>query len=211
MDPFIAALSFEDDGDLGLCVEAGAAFQKDQSQLVDYDAPYFEKYIQYEGSEVSEQINAGRVAFVKKHFGDDFLLDIGIGSGEFIKKRLSTWGMDVNPVAIRWLLARNLWANDIETFHAVTMWDVIEHCPKPGDYFDRMRYGSYLFTSIPIFKDIRLVRESKHYRPNEHLYYWTEKGFVAWMARHGFRHLETQDFEIQAGRDSILSFAFRKV
>ena len=38
-----------------------------------------------------------------------------------------------------------------------------------------------------------------------------ELGFVAWMALHSFELLERQDFETRAGRDSILSFAFRKV
>lgn len=210
MDRYLASLPSEDDGDLALCLEHGAAYQKDQTTLVDYDAAYFAKYVVYEGQEVAERINAGRVGMVQKHYGDGIALDIGIGSGEFIKKRGQTWGMDVNPVAIRWLLARNLWADDIETFYAVTMWDVIEHCPLPGDYFSRMRAGCYLFTSIPIFQDLRRIRESKHYRPNEHLYHFTEAGFVCWMDQHGFDFRERHDFEIAAGREAILSFAFRK-
>lgn len=210
MDRFLAALPSTDDGDLVLCLEDGAAYQKDQEQLAEYDRAYFDKYVGYEGQKVSGQINAGRISFVKRHYGDGLVLDIGIGSGEFIKKRGHTYGLDVNPVAVRWLLARNLWADDIETFHAFTAWDVIEHIPTPGDYFGRMRAGAFLFTSIPIFADLKRIRESKHYRPGEHLMYFTDQGFIAWMAQHGFRFLECHDFETRAGRDSILSFAFRK-
>ena len=54
------------------------------------------------------------------------------------------------------------------------------------------------------------IRDSKHYRPGEHLYYFTELGFAQWMARHGFELLEVSNFETKAGRDSILSFAFRR-
>ena len=56
--------------------------------------------------------------------------------------------------------------------------------------------------------DLNKIRESKHYRPGEHLLYWTEKGFVDWMFEKGFRFLEKRTFEIQAGREDILSFAF---
>lgn len=210
MDQFLAALPSEDDGDLALCTQHGAAYQKDQSTLVPYDTAYFQKYVKYEGAEIGERINAGRLGFVSDHFGDGLALDIGIGSGEFVRKRQFTYGLDVNPEAIRWLLQRSLFANDIETFHAITMWDVIEHVPTPAEYFSRMRYGAMLFTSVPMFKDLRRIRESKHYRPSEHLYYFTEEGFISWMKCHGFKHLETRDFESQAGRDSILSFAFRK-
>lgn len=210
MDQFIAALPSTDDGDLALCLEHGAAYQKDQSALVPYDDAYFNKCAGYEGQEICERINAGRVALVGKHYGNGLALDIGIGSGEFIRKRQFTYGVDVNPAGIRWLLRNGLYADDVETFHCFTLWDVIEHLRTPAEYFDRMPIGSYLFTSIPIFKDLRRIRESKHYRPFEHLYYWTEEGFIQWMKLHGFKHLETQDFESQAGRDSILSFAFHK-
>jgi hypothetical protein len=210
MDKFLSALPSEDDRDLALCLGHGAAYQKDQSVIVEYDAAYFNKCAGYEGQEIAEKINAGRVAIVNKHYGNGVALDIGIGSGEFIKRRQFTYGMDVNPAAIRWLLHRGLWADDVESFRAMTMWDVIEHVPTPADYFDRMRLGSYLFTSIPIFKDLRRIRESKHYRPNEHLLYFTELGFINWMKSHGFKLLDVQDFESKAGRDSILSFAFQK-
>jgi len=61
---------------------------------------------------------------------------------------------------------------------------------------------------FPIFPDLTAIRASKHYRPGEHLYYFTEDGLVRWMALHGFLLRERNDFETRAGRDSILSFAF---
>jgi hypothetical protein len=211
MDRFMVSLSAIEDHDLMLCLKDGIAYQRDQSELVEYNGSYFDKCASYRGQEIANKLNAGRIAFVRKHYGNGSVLDIGIGSGEFLQHRPGTYGMDVNPVAIRWLLQNNLWADDIETFHAFTAWDVIEHVPTPGHYFDRMRVGAYLFASLPIFPDLRRIRESKHYRPGEHLFYFTECGFVDWMMWHGFTHLETQDFETQAGRDSILSFAFRRL
>lgn len=210
MDAIISALAFTEDWDLRLCPEKGIAYQHDHSTLVDYDAAYFSKYCAYEGSEVSNRINAGRVALVNKYTLGT-VVDIGIGSGEFIKHRHLTWGYDVNPEAWRWLQANRLWADELHSFDGYSMFDVIEHVPTPLDYFQHMKPGAYLFTSIPVYEDITKVRSSKHYRPNEHLYHFARHGFVWWMAKHGFAVLEVQDFETKAGRDSILSYAFWKV
>lgn len=211
MDRFAAWVPGQEDGDLMLLPEQGMAYQRDQSQLVAYDDAYFQKCAGYEGQEIAEKINAGRIAMVDRHYGPGPLVDIGIGSGEFIRKRLWTYGVDVNPMAQRYLVNRGIWAYELRDFGAFTFWDVIEHLPDPTEYFGRIKDGSFLFTSIPIFEDLKRIRESKHYRPNEHLYYWTEAGFVAWMWLHRFELLERSDFETKAGRESILSFAFRRV
>lgn len=211
MDRFAAWVPGQDDGDLVLLPDQGMAYQRDQSQLVAYDEAYFQKCAGYEGQEIAEKINAGRIAMVQRHYGSWPLVDIGIGSGEFIRKRSYTYGVDVNPVAQRWLVQHSLWAYDLMHFDAFTFWDVLEHLPDATEYFGKIRDGSYLFTSLPIFDDLTRIRESKHYRPGEHLYYWTEAGFVDWMWLHRFALSEVSDFETRAGRESILSFAFRRV
>lgn len=209
MDPHMAGFASEADGDLMICARAGCAYQADMSLSVPYDAAYFDKYVGYEGSEIAVKLNSGRVAFVNSFAGDDtYVLDIGIGCGEFIKSRPKTFGTDVNEKAIAWLKANGKWAESLWAFQAFTFWDVLEHVRRPNDYFRQMTIGSQVFVSMPIFSDIRRVRESKHYRPNEHYFYFTESGFVDWMAMYGFKLLATSDFESVAGREDILSFAF---
>ncbi len=208
MDKFMTSRHAVDDGDLMLNHALGWAYQKDQSQIVSYDDEYYNKCVSYEGKAVAQKINAGRIAFVQKHFGDGLAVDVGIGSGEFIKNRPNTYGQDINPVAIEWLKRNDLWARYLSDFEALTFWDVIEHVPTPADYFGKVSDGAYLFTSLPIFEDLSQIRASKHYRPGEHLYYFTEPGFVCWMGMHGFQLLERQTFEMDAGRENIYSFAF---
>jgi hypothetical protein len=199
------------DADLLLLLDAGMAYQIDQTVTVPYDGEYFNKCAAYEGQAIANAINAGRAALVARHYGDGLLLDVGVGSGEFVKTRPNTLGYDVNPVAIKWLKEMRRWRDIAWTqWPACTFWDVIEHVQVPEEYFVNMRSGAYLFTSLPIFGDLTRIRESKHYRPNEHLYYWTQEGFVRWMAWHGFSLLDVDDFETRAGREAILSFAFRK-
>lgn len=214
MDTLIASFPAVADGDLMLALDHGVAWQADMDRAVEvpYDAAYFDKYVGYEGTEIARAINAGRVAMVNKYAGRaGDVIDVGIGSGEFIRSRWGvTKGHDVNPKAIAWLKDRGLWADDLRDAGAVSFWDVLEHVREPDGYLDQLRRGALFFTCLPIFDDLMRIRESKHYRPNEHFYYWTEEGFVAWMNGKGFDILDRDDFETRAGRESILSFTFRK-
>lgn len=209
MDRFIASLPAQSDGDLMLCHDYGIAYQADRTNLVSYDAAYYDKCAGYEGQAIANKINAGRVAFVAKHYAGT-VVDVGIGSGEFIKTRGNTYGHDVNPAGIEWLKRNDLWVERLSGFGAVTMWDVIEHCEDPQIYLQQIGLHGFLFVSLPIVYGLTAIRASKHYRPGEHLTYWTADGFISWMDRHGFLLLEQSDFEIEAGRESIYSFALKR-
>lgn len=210
MDRFIAEFVAEQDDDLMLAHRDGVAWQKDMSYRV--DVPYYEKCYGYAGSDIAVKINRARRDFVNRFVSDDFeVLDIGVGSGEFIEWRKRTWGYDVDPKAVAWLKANNKWCEHFSWFRAFTFWDVIEHLPDPEDlYFKYMFSGTRLFTCLPIFDDLHRIRESKHYRPGEHFYYFTARGFIAWMKLHRFELIGRAAFECEAGRDSILTFAFER-
>lgn len=209
MDQHIASFGGVADGDLVFCREQGVAYQADMSRPIDYGQAYFDMYVGYGGSATEIRLNAARRRIVDHYAGyKTFVLDIGIGSGAFLASRPMTFGYDVNPVAKHWLGSRDLYRDDFENFRAFTFWDVLEHIPRPADYFDRMADGSLLFTSMPIFAGLDEVRKSKHYKPNEHFYYFTRDGFVNWMALHGFVLLEHNTDETAAGRESIGTFAF---
>lgn len=193
------------------CDGYGVSYQADRSHLVTYDADYFGKCSSYDGLPIADVINAGRIALVAKHFGWGRVVDVGIGSGEFIRRRGNTFGVDVNPAARAWLVSEGLWADDLDGFSAFTFWDVIEHVDAPEDYLQHIPVGGWAFFSLPIFEDLERVRESRHYRPGEHLQYFTAFGLMYWMTMHGFAIRDWQTFETEAGRDSIGSFAFQRV
>lgn len=212
MDGLIKRFDAVRDDDLMLCLARGVAYQRDmKSARVSYDDSYFDCYAKLEGQEIARKLNAGRVEIVNKHVGPDtWVLDVGVGSGEFIKNRRNTLGHDVNKKAIVWLRENHLWSQSLEGFPAYTFWDVLEHVDVPNNYFKRMADGCLLFTSLPTFEDLNRVRESRHYKPGEHLYYFTEEGFIDWMSRYRFRLLERSRFETDAGRDGITSFVFKR-
>lgn len=212
MDKLVKRWAAEKDGDL--MISRGVAYQRDMSLRADPGVNaegnnYFDHYAKMDGGEIGKKIHAGRVAMVNNYAGSACpVLDVGIGSGEFIRSRPNTFGIDVNPKAQQWLKSKGLAAAGFDGFKAFTFWDVLEHVENPDSYFKQMEQGSFLFTSLPIFDDLSKVRESKHYKPGEHLYYWTEQGFADWMAEYRFRCLERSTFESDAGRESIGSFAF---
>lgn len=211
MDRIVREFDAIENRDLMLCLSHGVAWQKDMTHRVAYDAAYFNKCAAYEDQTIARALNGARIALVDKHVGANTqVLDIGIGSGEFIRKRPNTRGFDINPAALQWLRKHRLYSAEFAGFWAFTFWDVLEHVEDPEVYFRHMTAGSWVFASLPIFNDMTRIRESKHYRPGEHLYYWTESGFVNWMREHGFDLADCNDYETQAGRESIVSFAFHR-
>ena len=207
MDRYLRELCTIADGDLTLGQHW--AYQTDMTVTAAYDQTYWDKCAGYEDGDIGRAITRGRVQFVDRHCLN-WVCDVGIGSGQFVRARSFTHGTDVNPKALEWLEASGRLAKDVSKYPALTFWDVLEHIPTPADYLNKVPVGGYVFTSVPIFADMTRIRESRHYRPGEHLYYFTEPGLIAWMAMHGFRCLEVADFETRAGRDSILSFAFQR-
>lgn len=189
----------------------GIAVQKDKTKSIPYDEDYFERYVGYEGTSIAILLNESRVAITEKYCKGP-LLDIGIGSGEFIKSsNLKVYGFDINPLGVKWLKSRDLYINPYENKMPICgwiFWDSLEHFAEPQDILTLVEPGEHVFISIPIFHDILLVKEWKHYRPNEHFYYFTTYGLIDYMKQSGFILLEFNDAETRAGRQDILTFVF---
>lgn len=197
--------------DLMMC--EGVIYQKDMTQSVRYDVDYFEKYIKYEDTNISLKLNECRTTLTESYCS--CILDIGIGSGEFIKKsKIKVFGYDINPHGVQWLQERSLFVDPYkempENIQGISLWDTLEHIPEPHLLWQTLRSGQYVFVSIPIFQDLHAVKENKHFRPNEHYYYFSFSGFITYMKDSGFNFIESNNNETQAGREGIWTFAFVK-
>lgn len=153
-----------------------------------------------------------RVDFVARHYRGQ-LVDIGIGSGAFIELRRklgkTTYGHDVNPVALEWLDKRGLLIDPyLFPQDAISCWDVLEHIADFRSLLASAR--AWVFLSIPLFRDAEHVLASKHFRPNEHFWYFTLKGLIYAFSLLGFDMVEHNTKEIEIGREDIHNFAFHR-
>lgn len=227
MDRVIKQVESDDiGGGLRWCEAFGVAFQEDQSRSVAYDAAYFEKHRSYEGTPINDAVNLARLRMVRTINPSGKVLDVGIGCGTFLNvvelhQVAGGFGVhggyDVNPSAIEWLRQREWFVDPYrQELPAApitwTLWDVLEHLPNPHEILDRVRVGDSLCLTVPIFHDLRReVFGSKHYRPDEHYYYFTPAGLIRWMWAYRFQLVESNTAEQSAGRESVASFSFVKV
>jgi len=179
-----------------------------------YDDKYFNEYVRMEHTEVGECLNKFRTEWVDS-YTQGLVLDVGIGSGSFIKRRGNCVGYDVCPKALYLLQRKDLFFNPYNgvglwnKIEAVTFFDTLEHIEWPELIFDNI--GSQLiFVTIPIFRDAEHVASSKHFKKEEHYLYFTEQGFIDYMANYGFKLIEKRDDESGCGREDIKSYALRR-
>ena len=216
MDEYIATLPYTEDGPLNIC--KGIAYQRDMSKSVPYKDDYFNKYIRYEDNEIGKKINACRLDLIEKHCPYKSVLDVGIGSGQMIKmakkRKIMLYGYDINPVGVNWLKEHGKFydiSRSLKELTGICFFDSLEHIPNPGAILKKLNYWTYVFMSIPIIKDFNKLREWKHYRPDEHYYYFTQEGLFEYMEAHNCVYIAKSDCEIKAGRDDIYTYIWRRV
>jgi len=214
MDKFIANLPHERIGELNICSRFGIAYQRDMRNSVPYDKAYFDKYAKYEITPIARRLHIARTQVVGEFCAGEKILDIGIGCGTFISRatNFDVLGYDINPAAITWLEKHKCYhaiEKGLDQFTGITCWDVLEHMREPGEILGKLKPGQYLFIAIPIFPDFENITQDKHYRPNEHYYYFTERGLLSWLRQYRLKHIKTTEREQWAGRYNIKTYVMR--
>lgn len=195
--------------------EIGVGYYPVEEGTKPYDSEYFARYQRQADTDIGRKLMDARVYFVARHYPRGPVVDVGIGSGAFIDARDAwgedlTFGYDVNPNALDWLEMRAAYLNVYrQRVEVITLWDVLEHIAD----FPRLlaNVTTWAFVSIPIFRDCDHVLRSKHYRKDEHCFYFTADGLIGVMRDLGFECIEQNDMETQLGREDIGSFAFRRI
>lgn len=174
-----------------------------------YDEEYFARYQAMADTEMGRELTSSRIKLVARHYSGP-LLDVGIGAGQFVEARPNTRGYDVNPAGVEWLTQRGLWANLYgDRYPALSFWDSLEHIDRPDIAVGKAE--RWVFVSVPIFTGAEHVIRSRHFRKDEHIWYWTHDGLVNWFAEQGFYLVEVNQFETDIGRDGIGSYAFARL
>lgn len=171
-----------------------------------YDASYFDKYVSYEHTDIGHDLNIARQTLAAKYPHDE-LLDIGIGSGIFIRDLENAYGYDINPKAVEYLKSVDQWLEP-RAIDMMTFWDSLEHIPHPEELLQLIK--KYAIISTPIYTDKEHVLRSKHFRPDEHCWYFTIHGMIYFMEKQGFDCVEYNRIESDLGREDIGTFVFAR-
>jgi len=178
----------------------------------DCKTEYFNEYQNLEGSGVCDEINRIRVDMVQQFIGNAMLLDFGIGAGTFIQSRGPgiTKGYDRDGAGVEWLMKNGCWLDPYgqQQISHISFWDAFEHLEHPEVLLRKVT--GFVFMSLPIFVDCDHVLQSKHFKPNEHFWYFTAWGLEAWMKQHGFSCRFADNPETRAGREDVGSFVFER-
>lgn len=174
-----------------------------------YDAAYFDKYRRYADTEMGRAITQARVDLVRRHMGGGTVCDVGIGCGAFVEAAQCA-GYDINPAGVAWLNERAAYRDPYaQDFDALTFWDALEHIPDVALMLTNAR--RWVFASLPIVPGDGPPNVGwKHWRKDEHCWYFTAAGFIRWMSGHGFDLVEANRAETALGREDIMSFALER-
>lgn len=96
-----------------------------------------------------------------------------------------------------------------ERYDLVTMWDVIEHIPDLDVLKDIFAKTSYVAMAVPILPEGKSLKEWKHYKPGEHLHYFTVRLLDEIMACYGFNKIKEGSPE-GVLREDIVSVLYAK-
>lgn len=177
-----------------------------------YDKSYFDKYTTYESQEIGKEINNARVKLIQRYqTKDDHAgVDIGIGCGTFINSVGNWLGYDVNQTGIDYLKNTNryfdIYTDNNPNVSSFSFWDSFEHI-KDLDKISNI-LPSHIFISIPIFSDLSHILKSKHFRKDEHYWYFTDTSLITYFSLYGYECVETNKMESELGREDIETFVF---
>jgi len=167
---------------------------------------FFDEYRAKDMTDMGRQLVERRLALLRQYVSSgDEVIDVGIGGGAFVTACFGARGLDVDPKAIEWLKERELQATLADDPKAMTFWDSFEHIADPHALL-RAYKPSYVVMSIPLFSGKESALVSKHYKPGEHIWYFTFHGLLDYMDP--YRCVHVSKMEELLGREEISTLVF---
>lgn len=190
------------------CPERGMGFHPREPMSYEHD--YWEKYLVMDDTPLGDALTAARKELVDFYYSGP-IVDVGIGGGKFVRSMDDRgFGFDVNTDAINWLMANNRFCDPYASnVDCISCWDSLEHICHPEALINQV--NQWVFVSLPIFENPNTITQSKHYRPGEHIWYWSDFGLTKWFKELGFQLVEKNNMETDLGREAISTYVFRRI
>lgn len=155
-----------------------------------YNQAYRDETERKASSRLGKRIYEARWEFINRHCDGGTLLDYGCGTGAFhscAPVEYDATGWDVNP---------DSGFHDpitLDSFDILTMWDSMEHMDSPLAPIVRFR-PEFVFISTPNAEDTDLswFESWRHFKPIEHLFYFTPKTLTMSMRSIGYKLLRVE-------------------
>jgi hypothetical protein len=172
---------------------------------MNYDLDYWEKMLR-QNSGTAEQISNIRWDFVKPA-NANMVLDFGSGVGwfrAFRPKNVTVFSHDIANCPQTGI------PKDFVSCDLVCLWDVLEHIPD-FSVIDRFLISAkFVAVSLPIVGKETDVLHWKHFKPLEHLHYFTKETLDALFGKWLFSPIKSGMPECPPRKD-ILSVLYKRI
>ncbi len=183
-----------------------------------YDATYFERWGSVDDPSENPVRTMKRITYgvvldaIRQHVTGGALLDVGCALGYLVEAALDrdfdALGLDRNTHAVRWAaerLGERVSAGELDAtafpgrrFDVVTLTDVLEHVPDPGELLarcrERLTASGVLALLLPNAGSAtrRLFGNHWPHYVAEHLYHFRPDNLSRYLGEHGFEVLEAR-------------------
>lgn len=168
-----------------------------------YDLDYYENMLRIY-SESAGYICGVRWEFISE-LAPKVVLDYGCGVGWFRAYRpegVEVYTYDIGPAPQTGL--------ELRMYDVTCFWDVLEHITDFSVIEPVLALSRHVAVTVPIFEDDPAALSNwKHFKPGEHLHYFTPETLGALMARYGFVEKKRGQPECPP-REDVWSFMFKK-
>jgi 2-polyprenyl-3-methyl-5-hydroxy-6-metoxy-1,4-benzoquinol methylase len=186
-----------------------------------YGQSYARTYLKYAETDINTPLQLFRLGLVSRWLkAKDKIFDVGCCIGEFIRfaeDYYNCCGYEPNSIAASLAADRvhstiyHGFSNSIPKSNCVTLFDVLEHLEFPQTFLALLRDKYMLPSSVLVITtpnvdvipttDDAALRRWKHYKPNEHLFLYTESSLEIMLSQLGFRtiHWGREESDIRPG------------
>lgn len=199
---YLCSYTFEKFGKLWKCHNCGLGESTYKFNKSIYNKKYLKNYEKRAETLIGMRLNLLRLGMIAPYIPDTrrcSLLDYGCGAGTFLDYAYeffqTSHGVDINPNIKKPSIFKTIPKNI--KYDIVTMFDVIEHFENPIEVLKQiaksMPKGGHIIIATPNFSQC-IVNNSlgnwRHYKPKEHLFYYTNISLDILLKTCGFKRVE---------------------
>ena len=168
-----------------------------------YDINYYEKMLR-EYSSTAESICKIRWDWISE-VNPKKVLDYGSGVGWF-----RAWRPEIVDVRSYDIAKYPQTGIELAVYDVVCFWDSLEHIPDFRVVEPVLRLARNVAASLPMKIEMADFSTWKHFKPTEHLHYFTEETIDALLCRYGFKRKKIGQPECPP-REGITSVLYEKI